>query len=242
MIVDLSVVIPAFNEVQRIRKTLQAIDRFFQSKEYSYEIIVVDDGSEDGTGNFVLNMQHTIKNLTLLVLPTHQGKGAAVKAGMLSAKGDAVLFMDADGSTSIEEVEKLLPYVSKGFDVIVGSRLIAGAVKKTKQNIFRELLGWLFRRLTHMLIQTNVEDTQNGFKLFSRVAAQKIFRELRTKAWSFDVETLVSAQKHHLKIKEVPIVWTNDGQSNMRFLHMIQMLIDLFRIRRDRKDSQSPKG
>jgi glycosyltransferase involved in cell wall biosynthesis len=172
-------------------------------------------------------MQH----ITLIQFPKNQGKGAAVKAGMLSASGDLRLFMDADGSTQIRELTKLLPYVSEGFDVVVGSRLISGAVKKTKQNLTREFLGWVFRNLTQLIMRTDVEDPQNGFKLFTANATEHIFGALTTKGWSFDVEVLALAKKYHLRVKEVPIVWVNDERSRIRFPHMVRMLLDLLWIR-----------
>lgn len=231
-IMNVSIIVPVFNESKRLGKTLHAIDRYMQSKKHDYEIIVVDDGSDDKTSDLVREIQHTVYRLKLLPLPKHQGKGSAVKKGMLLAKGKARLFMDADGSTGIEEVEKLLPYLSGGLDVVVGSRLVAGAVKKTRQNLLREFLGWTFRRITHTLIQTHIVDTQNGFKVFSDTAAQKIFSNMQTREWAFDIEILVLAKKFNYTVKEVGIVWVNDGRSTMRFLSMLRMLIDLLWIRR----------
>lgn len=224
----LSIIIPAFNEEKRISKTLDAIQQYVVRKEFASEIIVVDDGSQDGTASLVREKTKHVSNLRLVQSP-HAGKGAAVKSGVLGAKGELRLFMDADGSTSIDELDKLLPYANQ-YDIVIGSRLAKGAVKKTRQNRLREFLGWGFRTLVYVFIATDVQDTQNGFKLFSKTAAEKIFSTLTIAGWSFDVEVLAVAKKYNLKVKEVPIVWVNDGRSKMRFSHMVQMFFDLLRI------------
>ncbi len=227
-----SVIIPAFNEEERIGKTLESVSKYLQDKKgYTYEIIVVDDGSEDSTCDLVENLQKQMPTLRLVRLLRNTGKGAAVKEGMLSAQGNIRLFMDADGSTSIVEVDKMLPCLSDGFDIVIGSRHVLGAVKVTRQNILREFLGWIFRILTRNIVRIEVQDPQNGFKLFSADSSRRIFSELKTLAWCFDVEVVVLAQRHGYKIKEIPITWVNDGRSKMRFVDMIRMLIDLLRIR-----------
>ena len=227
----LSVIIPAFNEVDRINNTLKLVDNYLQQSKYSYEIIVVDDGSSDGTRNLVEDLCRTIKSLKVFSLPNNQGKGVAVKAGMLQAEGKVRLFMDADGSTDIREIEKFLPLLSKGYDAVFGSRLLPGSVKKIRQSFFRELLGWIYRKILHILIKTYIKDTQNGFKLFSGTVAEEIFSNLRTKGWSFDIEVILLMGKVGYKIKEMPIVWSNDKQSKMTLTQMCRMLLDILLIR-----------
>lgn len=224
----LSVIIPAYNEQERITLTLQRVAAFLQQQTYSSEIIVVDDGSLDQTSEMVQSLP--IPHLSCMRLPQNKGKGAAVKAGVLAAKGQGVLYMDADNSTDIKEVEKLLPYLTEGYDVVVGSRRAKGANIQVQQNVIRTFLGGTFRFLVHTLTRTDVVDTQNGFKLFSQKSAQHIFNKLRTERWSFDVEALLLAKRGGFKIKEVPIVWVNDDRSRMRFSQMVRMLIDLLRI------------
>lgn len=228
----LSVIIPAFNESERIGKTLENVNKYLKQQSYDYEIIVVDDGSKDSTRNLVENLCSIIKNIEIISLPNNQGKGAAVKTGMLSAKGEVRLFMDADGSTGIREIERLLPFLSKGYDIVVGSRLVVGAVKKVKQNFTREALGWVYRKIVRVLINTDIKDTQNGFKLLSKTAAEKIFNDLQTKGWSFDIEIIMLANKMGYKIKELPIIWSNDKRSRMRFIQMFGMLLDTLNISR----------
>ena len=153
----LSVVIPAFNEADRIEETLHSIEKYIEQQKLSTEIVVVDDGSTDDTAALVKRVADQISILRLVELRANHGKGAAVRAGMLDARGEALLFMDADGSTAIEELGKLLPYITRGFDVVVGSRLVAGALKKTKQSATREFLGWIFRALVHVLVPTDID-------------------------------------------------------------------------------------
>jgi dolichyl-phosphate beta-glucosyltransferase len=223
----LSVIIPAFNERERIEMTLRSIDTYLCSQAYSYELIVVDDGSSDGTTKFVQAIQPPISWLKVIQLPINIGKGGAVKEGMRVAKGEARLFMDADGSTPIEEVAKLLPHLSSGFEVIVSSRVIMGARKNKSQSVPREILGWIYRQLVRHIVRIDVLDPQNGFKLFSQQSAENIFPSLRIYGWSFDVEVLVLAKKMGYKIKEVPIVWTNDERSRVRLMHIPRMFFDM---------------
>ena len=226
----LSIIIPAFNEEDRIGPTLDAVDAHVRSAPYTYEIIVVDDGSRDATARIVKEKIPTINRLSLISLPHNTGKGMAVRTGMLTARGEARLFMDADNSTSIEQVDTLLPLLGM-YDIIVGSRLVSGAVVAIKQGVFRDVLGAIFRLIAHATVPLPVRDTQNGFKLFSARAAQDIFSALKTDGWSFDIEVLVRGQNLDYRITEVPIVWKNDGRSKVRLHHMPRMLIDLLRIR-----------
>lgn len=223
----LSIIIPAYNEADRINKTLLSIEEYLKGKLFSYEIIVVDDGSIDKTYDLLKDTKKTITSLRIIKLPENKGKGFAVKEGMTNSLGEIRLFMDADGSTSIEEIEKLIPFIGKGNDVVIGSRIIEGSVKKIKQNYIREFLGWLYRILVHFIFDLTIKDTQNGFKLFTAKSAQKIFSSLEIKGWGFDMEILLIAKKMNYSIKEVPIVWVNDPRSKLNFLHMIKMLEDL---------------
>jgi dolichyl-phosphate beta-glucosyltransferase len=167
----LSIVISAYNESKRIGRTLDAIKDYMSRRSYTYEVIVVDDGSVDTTARVVDERMRAMPALSLLSFGENQGKGAATKAGMLAASGELRLFMDADGSTGIEELRKLLPYTQQGYDVVVGSRRVEGALIKEKQTVIREILGWVYRALAGAVVSTNVQDTQNGFKLFSAEAA-----------------------------------------------------------------------
>lgn len=227
----LSVIIPAFNEAKRIKATLLDVGGYLELQPYTYEIIVVDDGSEDTTASLTKDLATSIPNTTLLRMPANQGKGAAVRAGMISSRGELRLFMDADGSTNIREIEKLLPFTHQGYDVIIGSRRIHGALIKVKQSLIRDFLGGVFRTLVHALTPVDVYDTQNGFKLFTQKAAEEIFFLTRVNGWSFDIEALLLAKKLGFKIKEVPIIWANSDDSKVRYRHMLRMFFDLLSIR-----------
>ncbi len=227
---DLSIIIPAFNEAKRIGKTLSSIQVNVKSKRLSCEVIVVDDGSTDGTSAFAKELTDAMSYMRVLRLGKNEGKGAAVRAGMLSATGRMRLFMDADGSTDIQELDKLAPYLGQGFDVVIGSRHIAGAVIQTKQGVLREVLGSAFRLMTHLLIPLQVRDTQVGFKLFSDKAARNIFSAAHVNGWMFDVEVLSLAQQYGYRIKEVPVKWENDAGSRMTWTHMLRMAIDAVRL------------
>jgi dolichyl-phosphate beta-glucosyltransferase len=227
----LSIIIPAYNEVERIGTTLRAVDQYLKKQHMSYEIIVINDGSNDGTVSLLKELAIAIGKLHVVQLQKNEGKGAAVKAGMLLAKGSLRLFMDADNSTSIDQVEKLLPSLDQGYDIAIGSRRIAGAKILVKQNPLREFLGSLFRMVTRFIIPFEYIDTQNGFKLFTAQAAETIFSKLTVRGWSFDVEILVLAKSFGYKVKEVPIIWANDNKSKIKLFHMVKMLRDLFYIR-----------
>jgi dolichyl-phosphate beta-glucosyltransferase len=230
----LSVIIPAFNEGGRIEATLGAVGAYLRGSGHSYEIIVVDDGSTDATATVVKDAMGKVPYLRLLRLGSNEGKGAAVRAGMLQARGDARLFMDADNSTNIDQVVKLLTFFKEGYDVVIGSRKIVGAEIQVAQSVVREALGTVYRATAHALVGLPFSDTQNGFKLFSGTAALALFSNLQTAGWSFDVELLARARCEGLKVKEVPIVWRNDAHTRMRVKDMLRMLIDLSRISRMR--------
>ena len=236
----LSVVIPAYNEEKRLLKTLNEIDSYLRRQTYpsagsggpDYEIIVVSDGSKDKTAEVAKNLQTQIKNLKVIDNKENHGKGYVVKQGMMAAVGDYRLFTDADNSTSVDQVEKMWPEFKAGFDVVIGSRDIKGAVLDPPQPITRRFTGEGFKFYRKIIIGLwGVEDTQCGFKGITKVAAEKIFPKCRVDRFSFDPEILVLAKKMGYKIKEVPITWKNDLETKVKFTSMIKMAIDLIQIR-----------
>jgi dolichyl-phosphate beta-glucosyltransferase len=227
----LSVVIPAYNEAERIGSTLTSIHNFLIKQTYPYEIIVVNDGSRDNTAGLVSGMAATIKNLKLIDNKHNQGKGGVVKDGMLAATGDIRLFMDADNSTKVDEITKFLPYFEKGYDIVIGSRRIKGSNIVVHQGLWRDFLGGVFRLIVHTLVPVGVTDSQCGFKAFSAKAAQEVFPKQRIFRWAFDVEILAIARKMGFKIQEAPITWVNDGQSKVKLSGEINMLIELLKTR-----------
>lgn len=227
----LSVIIPAYNEAERIATTLYTTDAYLRERNYEYEIIVVNDGSTDATVEVVESAMKDIPALRLINNKNNHGKGWVVRKGMLSAKGLFRLFMDADNSTSIENLENLFPYAKEGYDVVASSRRIAGAEVEVEQNWLRNILGATFRLVVRTLVPTGVVDSQNGFKLFTARAAEEIFRRQRTFTWAFDVEVLAIARLLDFNIKEVPIHWVNDGRSHVTPFGMISMFLEVLQIR-----------
>jgi dolichyl-phosphate beta-glucosyltransferase len=228
----ISVVIPAYNESERIIGPLLDIDRYFRKQKSKYEIIVVNDGSKDNTELVVKQLMVKIKNLKIINNPENEGKGYSVRTGMTTAKGDYILFMDADGSTSIREIKKVLPYLKGGYDIVIGSRQIAGSQiispKPAGRRVLGDVFGFMVRTITGV---KGFCDTQCGFKAFSADAAKKIMPKCKISRWAFDPEILAIAINLKYKIKEVPVIWTYSPKSKVNFKGMAQSVVDLFKIR-----------
>ena len=228
---QLSVVIPAYNEEASIRKTVESVRTYLTESKISHELLVVDDGSTDRTAEIVLEVAKSVPSLRLL-RSGHRGKGGAVKLGMLEAAGEQVLFMDADLSTPIEELQKYLPWLHDGYDVVIGSRKMPGASVTVHQPPLREAMGKVFTWLTNVLLGTRVSDITCGFKCFSAKAASEIFRRQRIDGWGFDAEILFIAGRCGFRIKEVPVVWADDASTKVRLLKdAVRSLKELLEIR-----------
>lgn len=227
----LSIVIPAYNEEKRIATTLESIHHFLQKQSYEAEVLVLVDGSPDGTAAVVAELEKSMPEVRLINNAVNHGKGAVVKQGMLAATGDIRLFMDADGSTAVDHITSFLPYFDQGYDIVVGSRRIAGANIARHQPWFRDFLGGVFRFIVHTLVPVHVTDTQCGFKAFTAEAAQQVFPKQTIERWAFDVEILAVARKLKLKIQEAPVTWVNDGASTVRFSGMVRMLWEVAEVR-----------
>jgi len=229
----LSVIIPAYNEEKRLSKTLEEINGYLVKQNYDYEILVVDNGSTDNTAEIVRNLENKIKGLKLIEGSAGRGKGFAVKKGMLTAAGDFRIFTDADNSTSIDQVEKMWPEFKAGFDVVIGSRDIKGAILDPPQPWIRQIiLGEGFKLYRKIIIGLwGIEDTQCGFKGFTKKAAEDIFPKSRISHFAFDPEILILAKKMGYKVKEIPVYWKNDLASKVKFQSIIKMAIDLIKIR-----------
>lgn len=212
----LSIIIPAFNEEKRLPITLQDIANFLKTFSPSVEVLVVDDGSTDRTVKVAEEMRKDIPALRVLHFEQNHGKGYVVKHGMLQAGGDLVLFMDADNSTPLSEISKLLPF-SKKFEVVIGSRHLKTSNVVIKQPWYRILLSRFGNILIQSLIVRNIVDTQCGFKLFQREACRHIFSRQQTNGFGFDMEILAIAQKvFGYQIKEVPVSWYDAPNSRIR--------------------------
>lgn len=228
----LSVIIPAYNEEKRLGKTLDEIANYLAKQNYSYEILVVNDGSKDKTAQVVKEKMAFIKNLKLIDNKENRGKGAVVRQGMLEAKGDYRLFTDADNSTSIDQIEKMWPEFEKGFDIVIGSREIKGAILDPPQNLFRRFVGEGFRIFRKIILGLwEIEDTQCGFKCFTKRAAEDIFPQCQIDRFAFDPEVLLIGKKLGYKIKEIPVYWKNDPESKVKLKSIFKMAVDLLKIK-----------
>lgn len=228
----LSVVIPAYNEEKRIASTLKSIDEYLRRQNYDYEILVVSDGSKDGTVSLVKNLESEIKGLRLIDNKENHGKGYVVRHGLLEAKGDLRLFTDADNSTSIDHLDKFIPYINEGYSVVIGSIGISGhKVAFGSEPIWRRILGKLGNLFIQVMAVPGIHDTQRGFKLFTAEAVNKIFPKLTITRWGFDIEVLALARKFGYKIKEVPVDWKNDPNSKVGLKAYLQVLLETVKIR-----------
>lgn len=227
----LSVIIPAYNESKRLPLTLIDIDKHLDEQEYSYEIVVVDNGSVDDTAEIVRRFIPLINNLRLVEGGENKGKGAAVKLGMLEAKGVWRLFLDADNSTSVVEFNKMIPYFKSGYDVVIGSRAVRGAKSVPNQPLYKRILGKMGNLIIQLFLLPGIKDTQCGFKCFSEDSAKIIFPLIKIERWGFDAEVLALAKKLGFKIKEIPVFWVNDIRSQVKLSDYFQVLLETVKIR-----------
>lgn len=226
----LSIIIPAFNEAKRIPDTLRKINAYLLEQDYLSEIIVVENGSTDGTYHIVNEMQGEINCLTVLHVD-QRGKGWAVQQGMLHAEGDYRFICDADLSMPIEEVALFMPPAELSAPIAIASREAPGSVRYNEPQ-YRHLIGRVFNGLVRLIVLPGLNDTQCGFKLFREDAAMAIFPHLTVFGWTFDVEALFIARKLGYKIVEVPIHWHHHPHSTVRVMRdSIRMGFDLLKIR-----------
>jgi dolichyl-phosphate beta-glucosyltransferase len=229
---SISVIIPAYNEESRIQPTIERTHSYIKEKFREFEIIVVDDGSTDNTVSVVEGLGRIRDNIGLIHYPENSGKGYAIKTGVLASRGDFLLTCDADQSTPAEELEKLLPFLQKGFDIAIGSRGLRESDIVVRQPWYRERMGKTFNMLVRTLVIRGFRDTQCGFKLFRGDVARKLFSKSLISGFSFDVEILFLAKKEGFRIKEVPVKWLNSPNSRVRiFRDSLKMFIELFKIR-----------
>jgi dolichyl-phosphate beta-glucosyltransferase len=227
----ISVVIPAYNEERRIGASLAAIISYLDSGQEDYEIVVVDDGSRDGTAATVEQAKGAAGGrVRLLRMPENRGKGAAVRAGVLASRGAEVLLSDADLATPIEELAKLRARLSDGCDMVVGSRVLDGSDIRVRQHPARALMGRIFNIIVRTLLIGGIRDTQCGFKLFRGPAARELFAAASVDGFAFDVEILLLARSRY-HVAEVPVVWRHVEQSKVSpGRDAARMLVDIVKL------------
>jgi len=230
---DLSIVIPAFNEERRLPKTLDSIVAFLQSRPIRAEIVVVDDGSTDATSRLVASYQSKYAGVRLVSNRRNRGKGFSVRHGMLEARGEYALFTDADLSTPIEEADKLLAALQEqGYDAAIGSRAVDRSLIQIHQSAMRERAGILFNYMVRWIMGIGFSDTQCGFKAFRMDRARIIFEQQRIERFGFDPEILFLAKRHGLRVAEVPVRWSHDAATKVNVMaDGMRMLLDLLVIR-----------
>ncbi len=216
MFVDLSVVVPAYNEALRITPTLERLHAFLSKQPMRYEIVVVDDGSRDATCDVVTELATRITNLRLVRQTPNRGKGAAVRTGMLAATGQIRVMCDADGSMPAEMLPRLLaPITACRAAISIGSRYAPGAHTDQHQPWYRVMWSRLCNKVIQRSLVPGVRDTQCGFKAFTAEAARELFSVARIDGWAFDLEILALARRRGVAIEEVGVEWADDGRSRV---------------------------
>lgn len=211
---DLTVVVPAYNEERRLGPTLARLKAYLKGR--SVEVLVVDDGSSDSTVALVRSLAKQWPALKLRALGSNQGKGAAVRHGVATARGKRILFSDADLSTPIEELPRLEAALKSGAAIAIGSRALDRARTSVRQPFYREVGGRVFNKLVQALTVPGIEDTQCGFKLFDAAVAKRLFAQQQVPRFGFDVEVLYLARKAGYRVAELPVRWVNSPETKVR--------------------------
>lgn len=229
----LTILIPAYNESKRLPGTLETIHNYCTaSLQETYEIFVVDDGSTDDTAAVVQQMQSRIPNLNVHRYSQNHGKGYALRIGMHLARGRFVVFMDADLSTPIEELERFLPLLNAGTPVVIATRKSPGANITTRQAFLRESMGRTFTWLSNTILGIDFSDLTCGFKAFESSVGKDLFARQKIEGWAYDSEILFLASRSGYRVREVPVTWINSTDSRVRLLRdVFSSLISLFQIR-----------
>jgi dolichyl-phosphate beta-glucosyltransferase len=231
-----SIVIPSYNESERLWATLDKVLAYLREQEWDAEVIVVNDGSRDNTAEIVreFSRQSPRQNPTIRLVenPGNRGKGYSVRNGILNSRGDIVLFTDADLSSPIEEMPKLLAALASGADIAIGSRWLRAELQTKRQSAHRQLFGRIFNLLLRIVLGLQFKDTQCGFKAFTRRAAQTILPLQRIERWGFDPEILFLALQFGYRVDEVPVFWGHSGDTRIHpFIDGAKMFQEMLRIR-----------
>jgi dolichyl-phosphate beta-glucosyltransferase len=227
-----SIVIPAYNESARIPATLESVVDAIRANQWRAEVIVVNDGSTDSTARLVHDFALRAPEVRLLENPGNRGKGYSVRAGILDAQGEILMFTDADLSAPMDEAGRLFAALANGADIAIGSRWLESGRQTHRQPLYRQIFGRCFNAVCRMVMQLPFADTQCGFKAFTRAAAQTVFQLQTIERWGFDPEILFIAIKRGFRVVEVPVSWAHDERSRMSYLRDgLQMLKELAIVR-----------
>jgi len=227
-----SIVIPAYNEGARLGATLDKVLGYISQRGCDAEVIVVNDGSRDNTADIVRERALTNPSLHLVENPGNRGKGYSVRNGMLHAQGRVVVFSDADLSSPIEEVPKLLEAIAQGADIAIGSRWLKAELQTQRQPLHRQIFGRIFNLLLRLTLGLQFADTQCGFKAFRRLAVQTIFPLQRIERWGFDPEILFLARKFGFSVQEIPVEWGHSGDTRINpVVDGSRMFVEMLHIR-----------
>jgi dolichyl-phosphate beta-glucosyltransferase len=228
---SLSIVVPAYNEAATILRTLDAIQKHLDARSYQYELIVAADG-EDRTRELVAERARHDARVSVIGEPQRRGKGRGIREGVRRARGSTIGFVDADYKTPIEEIEKLLPWLSRGYRVVIGSRAVDESLVEVAQPLYRRLGSRCFGFAMHRIVGLHgIADTQCGFKFFERAVALDLFNRQRVDGYMFDVEVLVLAEQSGYPIKEVGVRWMDDGDSRFNLTSLCRNVMDLLSLR-----------
>ena len=230
----LSIIIPAYNEQNRIERTLRRLDEYLRAQSYSYEILVVVDRATDKTADIVRGLENSISHMRLLWRDVNFGKGGSVVRGMAEAKGEVCLFSDADNSTDISHFEKMKPLFDQGYEVVITSRHpwdAEGASQAISQPWYKRIMGMAGNLFIQIMAVRGIWDTQNGFKAFRASAAKRIFPQLTIYGWGFDIELLALAQAMRLRLGIVSAHWMNDEESHVKIWNYFGVLWETVQVR-----------
>ncbi|MDD5417521.1 MAG: glycosyltransferase family 2 protein [Candidatus Nanoarchaeia archaeon] len=227
-----SIIVPAYNEEKRIPVFLEELINYSKKNLDDFEILIVNDGSKDKTVDVVNEVIKKSKALKAKIIDysPNKGKGHAVKTGVNDANGDVVVFIDADGSIKPEEIGVMVKYLKK-YDVVIGNRKTASSKIDNPQPLSRRFASWCFNKYVSILLGVKVQDFLCGFKGFRKDVAKKVFSNIKTKRWTFDVEILNNSKKNNYTIFELPIEWAHKDDSKMRITDPIKIFFDVFKIR-----------
>jgi len=230
----LSIIIPVYNEETSILDSIQKYTNYLNRQKYNYEVVIVNDGSLDGTEKIIKELAQKNNKIKIINRNENKGKGFSVCEGLLQSSGDYRLFIDADGATSIDHIDKIWDSLKNGFDVVIGTRNskdAIGAKQEIKQALWKRTLGVCGNKIIQMLTVKDIWDTQCGFKVFSKGAVEKIIPLITIDRWGFDVEILVLANIFNFKIAKIPVVWKNSSKSRVGVKGYFSTLLDILKIR-----------